>query len=173
MPLSAAPSWMEKPFRILTGMRTYYLHSYPGADSAIDEHRSLSSAADVLAYIPRALVIFFLEPLPSAWVKAFADAGLFARLASAETAVRYVLWAGLPLFFWRYRHRGDLWFPLVFFLPFAVILTIVTPNLGTLHRLRLFLMVPLNTLATAGWLLLLARYRKQPAAQRSLAPSRR
>ena len=58
-------------------------------------------------------------------------------IAGAEMLLLYpLLIIGLPLAAWRWRARIDYWFGVAFCTFFIVTFACVTPNLGSLYRMR-------------------------------------
>lgn len=151
---------LDVPFRRMATMRHVYLAAYPGAGSKLDEDVALDSSWRVVAYIPRALQLLLLAPFPATWSKHVSANPLYA-LVYAETAVCYLLYPGFVWFCWVQRRSLSCWIPLLFFLPWGVVYTIVTPNLGTLVRVRFSLVMTMASLGVAGSLMLWEGWRKR------------
>lgn len=152
----------------------HYLRSVTireGGRSLLDQEVTLGSLAEQIRYVPRALWIALAAPLPGKlndWWKP-------SRLPSEETKafrmhpsgeltggvrrvmpwcmlVSLVVLAGIGFGFARGETRGFCLGLLVFSVPVLILLAEITPNLGTLVRLRFPYWAPLTGLGLACWI---------------------
>lgn len=150
-PNATLPAYIDSGFdRLAYGRYGYLSETYKSAGSTIDLDVQFSSASEVIVYLPRALQIGFLAPFPSQWfTRGTSPGGTTMRLiARAEMLILYpLLFIGLPLAIWRWRARTEFWFISIFCTFFIAAFASVTPNMGSLYRMRYgFLM----TLAAFG-----------------------
>ena len=145
------PALVDGAFmRLAIARRGYLSSSYASAGSMVDLDLQFHSAQDVFAYLPRAIQIGFLAPFPAQWLTQGASRGGTAMrlVAAVEMFILYpLLVIGLPVAAWRWRTRPEFWLITAFCSFFIVTYTCVTPNIGSLYRMRYgFLM----TLAAIG-----------------------
>ena len=150
-PGEGLPAFVDRAFlRLAIARRAYLSADYKAAGSMIDLDLQFHSAHDVLAYLPRAIQIGFLAPFPTQWTAPGASpgAGAMRFVAGVEMLILYpLLIIGLPLAGRRWRARPEFWLITAFCTFFIVTYACVTPNVGTLYRMRYgFLM----TLAAIG-----------------------
>ena len=123
----------------------YLSRSYLSAGSMIDLDVQFHGVLEVLLYLPRATQIGLFAPFPSQWFTSGSSTGgsLMRTVASIETLIIYpLLIIGVPLGAWQWRNKPEFWLCLTLCLYFIIVFACVTPNLGTLYRLRYgFLMV--------------------------------
>ncbi|HEU5132847.1 MAG TPA: STT3 domain-containing protein, partial [Pyrinomonadaceae bacterium] len=113
------------------GFRFYHARA-----SDIDPEVQFSSTAEIVKFIPRALVIGFFAPFPNMWVQE-GSFGFATRVVSGlETLAMYVLYLAVALCVWRERRNQKMW---LLFLVAAIgmlALGLVVVNAGALFRLR-------------------------------------
>lgn len=116
----------------------YFSKVYDGAGSTIDREYCLSSFAEQFEYMPRAVQIALFSPFPWQWVQQSAQGGGRAMriLAGAEMMWAYVALAFTALLIWHRRYYSRMWPLLICTFFVLLLLTIVTPNIGALHRMR-------------------------------------
>jgi hypothetical protein len=121
-------------------VRERFVVEYPNASSNIDSSVRLTSLADLVRYLPRALMIGLLAPFPNMWFASGNQVGSAGRLVSGmETMALYVieglaipgLFSGL-----RGRRRYSLWLLLLVAASGIISLGLVVVNIGALYRLR-------------------------------------
>ncbi len=153
------PRLVENNFLKIAVLREGYL-STPGylkAGSMIDRDVRMSSATDLIAYLPRAAQIGFLAPFPSHWIAPGHSPGgsLMRWVAGAEMIVVYCALLFLPYAVWHWRRKVEMWLPVVFGTVLVLTYAISTPNIGSLYRLRygfLMLLVALGIMGgIAAW----------------------
>jgi len=110
--------------------------SYRAQESNIDSDVRLSSAAEALKFMPRAMVIGFFAPFPRMW----AQRGSFGRtgrlLSGAETLAMYFVYAAAFVCVWRNRRQLALWLLFLVASLGTIALGLVVVNAGALYRLR-------------------------------------
>ncbi len=128
---------------IIMAREGYYADVYKTAGSSIDQKVCINSASDLMRYLPRALQIALLAPFPNQWVDPNSHGqGASRKIAGAEMVVTYIALLGLICLGAGLRKKIELWIVLSYVLPMLLLLSVVTPNLGALHRQRYgFLMV--------------------------------
>ena len=130
--------------------------TYATAGSMIDIDSQFDSAGGLVGYLPRALQIGFLAPFPQHWVTQKSSPGnaVMRGAAGIEMMILYPMFLiGLPLAMWRWRRRLELWVILAYCTPVLLAFTYVIPNVGSLHRLRYGLLMPLAAVGMAAiWL---------------------
>ena len=150
-PSEDLPAFVDRAFlRLAIARRGYLSADYKSAGSMIDLDLQFHSAQDLLAYLPRAIQIGFLAPFPTQWTAPGASPGAAAMrfVAGVEMLMLYpLLIIGLPLAARRWRTRPGFWLITAFCAFFVVIYACVTPNVGTLYRMRYG---PLMMLAALG-----------------------
>ncbi len=156
-PSEALPAFVDGAFmRLAIARRGYLSYSYTSAGSMLDLDVQFHSAQDVLSYIPRAVQIGFLSPFPAQWLTRGTSPGGTAMraVAGVEMSVLYLLLIiGFPLAAWRWRARAEFWLIAAFCTFFIVTNACVTPNVGSLYRLRYGFLITLAAFGLAAlWL---------------------
>lgn len=127
--------------------RQKFVVLYPDAGSNIDAGRQLRSPRDVLAYLPRAIVIGLFAPFPVTWIKTGTTFGRAGRLiAGIEMCFAYLLTFFAAAGAWRTRRLPQTWLLISIVLLGATALGLVVINLGALYRLRYTFVVLLSVL---------------------------
>ena len=140
----AVPSTTEKRSRegIFTralkqiGQRRAGFRSYRAQESNIDGDVRLTTAGDVLKFIPRAAVIGFFAPFPRMWFERGSYGSAGRLLSGAETLVMYFLYVGVAVCVWRNRRRLETWLLFLVATVGTIALGLVVANAGALYRLR-------------------------------------
>jgi hypothetical protein len=118
-------------------LRHKFISSYPGAGSNIDTDVEFHSLADILLYLPRALMIGLFAPFPNMWFARGVQTGLAGRLLSGfEMFLIYVIEALAAFAIWRRRDRLPAWLLLLISLAGMLALGLVVANLAALYRMR-------------------------------------
>ena len=119
--------------------------------SNIDTDTRFRTVADLVRYLPRALVVGLFAPFPNLWWKAGRQVGQGGRgLAGFETLLTYVIEC-LALFgLWRGRRKLAAWFLFMFAALGALSLGIAVNNIGALYRMRYPFWVLLAILGAGG-----------------------
>ena len=151
--------------RLAIARRGYLSSSYASAGSMVDLDLQFHSAQEVLAYLPRSIQIGFLAPFPTQWLTSGSSRGGTAMrmVAAVEMFVLYpLLIAGLPLAAWRWRARPEFWLITAFCSFFIMTYACVTPNIGSLYRMRYGFLITLAAIGLAAlWSALGERYNKK------------
>lgn len=139
-------------------LRHKFITSYPLAGSNLDTQIELKGTADVVRYLPRAILVGFCAPFPNMWFAEGAQVGLAGRLISgAEMFIMYLI-LGLGAFaLIHQRNRLSFW--LLFLIAFVgcTALGYVVVNISSLYRMRYAFFVILIILGMKGLLLMLPR----------------
>jgi len=105
--------------------------------SMIDADVFFTSTADIVRYVPRALVIGYLAPFPSMWFRTGYNVGLMGRLISGvEMMLTYLFEALAGIFLWRTRKHFSSWLLVSTTMIGVLALGLVVVNVGTLYRMR-------------------------------------
>lgn len=130
------PEVLDKKLSILASARRGAISS--GGNSLVDATVELHSAKDFIRYLPRAIQVGMLSPLPELWRgKASSPAMSLARkVVGAMTAFYYACLVGLIVGLIVFRKNLCFW--IVFFFCFLGILVyaFTYPNIGSLMRFR-------------------------------------
>lgn len=144
------PRALDQQLALATALRVRYLaHGIlGGAGSMVDTDQLPESAGEVVLYLPRALQLALFAPFPSQWLKQSSATRL---VGVAETAVWYLLLPGLVFALARMRSASLLLLAGTA-LCVMTIESYITPNLGTLHRIRYPFLFLLATIGAIGWM---------------------
>lgn len=104
--------------------------------SDIDPEVQLSSVADIVKFIPRALVIGFFAPFPKMWVQAGSFGHATRILSGLETLAMYLLYIAAGFCVWRERRNRKMWLLFLVATIGMLALGLVVVNAGALFRLR-------------------------------------
>lgn len=108
-----------------------------GAGSNVDADVELNSVGDFIRYLPRAVAIGFLAPLPPMWLASGAQVGAAGRtLGGAEMLLTYLIELAALVGLWTRRRRLSAWLLALSCAAGTTALGLVMPNVGTLYRLR-------------------------------------
>ena len=141
---SGLPSALDYLVKALVVTREgYYSVAYKENGSTIDRGECLNSVPDFVAYLPRAFQISLLAPFPNQWFEENSHGGGASRkIAGIEMLITYLALAALVTLSSPIRKKIEYWAIMLFALTMLLLLGIVHPNLGALHRLRYgFLMI--------------------------------
>jgi hypothetical protein len=146
------PAAVEARLYTMAEIRRGFLEYYREAASNIDGDVAFTSAADFATYVPRALQIGLLAPFPAHWFERghIEATTLQRRVTGVEMVGVYLALAALPYAVWRWRRRAELWVLLGLCLGLVLVLAVVTPNVGSLHRARYGPLMALVALGLAG-----------------------
>lgn len=127
------------------GFRFYKTHA-----SDIDSEVRFYTAADVLRFTPRALVIGFFAPFPNMWIQT-GSFGVAGRLLSGlETLAMYFFYVAAAYCLWRERRNLRMWFLFLVATVGMLALGLVVVNAGALYRIRYVFWMMLIVLAARG-----------------------
>jgi hypothetical protein len=118
------------------GQRRAGFRMYRAQDSNIDGDVRLTTAADVVKFVPRAAVIGFFAPFPRMWFERGSYGATGRLLSGAETFVMYFLYLAVAVCVWRNRRRLETWLLFLLATIGTVALGLVVANAGALYRLR-------------------------------------
>ncbi len=168
------PSQIDHLFERVSSIRNHTIESGKkiGAGSIVDDDIAPNNASDMLSYLPRALVVGLFSPFPNTW----RDRPTIPRVIGAlETLLWYLLFPGVLLLIAR-KPRAAVFACLAFALFVLTVLSYVSPNVGTLHRIRygpLFLLILMGSIGWISFLdeLIPSRFspRSQPVASNILS----
>lgn len=141
------------------------------AGSDIDKGVRFNSFADIIRYVPRAVVVGFLAPFPNMWFTPGKQAGSAARLLSGfETVLTYMI-ESLALFgLWSGRKQLATWFLFLAASSGIVVLGLIVNNIGALYRLRYPFWVLLTVLGAGGVYHLLGMRDRRSRNERGALP---
>lgn len=138
------------PARI-SHLRERFVISYPGAGSNIDTDVRFQSTADIVGYVPRAMVIGFFAPFPQMWFSTGAQNGRIGRIiGGAETFCLYIIELMALVGLWHKRHQMGAWLLCVVSIMGMTALGLVVTNVGALYRMRFVFVMLLVILASEG-----------------------
>ncbi len=138
-----------------------------GGATQVDPDVQFTSCADLIAYVPRAYSLIFVEPLPRWWARG-ASVGAFRYFSAADAVLLWVLLPGLVRGLaaaWRRRETGGGIVVVAPVLLVGLVLGFVVTNFGTLFRIRLQVLLPAVLLAADGWTALLSGRRPGDAGR--------
>ncbi|MGB4073040.1 lipid II flippase MurJ [Pseudomonas sp.] len=152
---SYLPQKIDQLFEKVSSVRTHFVNYGLSveAGSIIDSSSTPQSASEMIAYLPRAAQIGLLAPFPSFWMERLS---LPRVIGAFETLVFYLFIPGaLYLLFRRFSLPSLLCVAVAG--SVLIVHSYVSPNLGTLHRVRYGQWLPLLMVGACGWMLLLER----------------
>lgn len=118
-------------------LRQKFIARYPRAGSNIDAETQLQTTADVVRYLPRALLIGFCAPFPPMWFAPGKEVGLIGRLlAGVEMLFAYAFLIFSVVTLWKFRSRIGVWFILAVATVGCLALGYVVVNTSSLYRMR-------------------------------------
>lgn len=124
-------------FLKLSLIRQKFIVLYPEAGSNIDAGQTFHGTRDVVAYLPRAVLIGLFAPFPAQWIEEGKMYGRKGRvIAGVEMCFVYALTCFAAATVWRTRRLPQTWLLASFVLLGATALGLVVVNVGTLYRLR-------------------------------------
>lgn len=130
---------------------------YSAQESNIGGDVQLTSASDILRFVPQAAIIGFLAPFPRMWFEAGSYGAAGRLLSGAETLAMYFLYLTAGICLWRERRRLAMW--LIFLTATAGLigLGLVVVNAGALYRLRYVFWIMMIVTAAQGIYLIVRR----------------
>jgi peptidoglycan biosynthesis protein MviN/MurJ (putative lipid II flippase) len=133
-----------------------------GAGSIVDGDIAPENAGELVAYLPRALVVGLFSPFPDTW----SERPTLPRVIGAvETLLWYLLAPGVVCLL-VLRPSRQIFACLIFAAAVLTVLGYVSPNVGTLHRIRYAPLFLFSLAGAVGWVHLVAGFvRSLPAAQ--------
>ena len=131
------PETLERKLYQLAELRRIITLCY-GGNTLIDGEVQFNSAKDFPLYLPRALQVGLLSPMPELWGgEGSSPAMTLARkIVGVVTCFFYVCLMGLSAGLFLFRGNLSLWIILVFCSLGILVYTFTYPNVGTLMRYR-------------------------------------
>lgn len=117
------------------------------ANSMIDVNEIPSNAIEIFKYAPRALHISLLAPFPNKWF----NGGMLNFLSSMEMLACYLAYIGLFFFLIFRNFNYKIILILLYVLIPLVIFGTLSPNIGTLYRVRYIFLMVIVMLGVCGW----------------------
>ncbi|MBI4665139.1 MAG: glycosyltransferase family 39 protein [Nitrospinae bacterium] len=157
------PSSLDHALRIANSARDNFVSYYvKTSGSLMDGDVIFRSAGEMMAYIPRSVEIGFFAPFPTMWFDKGQTGGKMARAVGAfEILIWYGLYAAFAWFLLKSRQPVEIKLWLALFCLITIIpLGVLTPNIGTLHRLRHVYLAPVLIGGLEGLRLIFASRRK-------------
>jgi putative peptidoglycan lipid II flippase len=150
----AIPAAVDRRLSDLAAFRNRFVRSWEQSGSGIDTEVVFHNAAELAAYVPRALQIGLFSPFPALWfTSGDAPAGSGMRIASAfEMMLAYTFLLGLPMFMWRCRDQPAVWVILFVCVSMLAVYATIIPNVGALYRFRYPYFMPLVCMGLLGWI---------------------
>jgi hypothetical protein len=154
--------FLDNTFSSLACTRDALTQALPSAKSNLDLDVTFNSAADVVAYAPRALQVGILAPFPNMW---FAEgttqtSRVFRTVAAFEMGVMYVALLGLCILIaLMFKNKSGLRFEqkmaiaalMLFALLWVEIYALASGNVGSIYRVRFPIMLLWMGLGLLGW----------------------
>lgn len=117
--------------------RAQFVEMYPDAGSNVDVQVKFDGAADVVRYLPRAMLIGLCAPFPGMWLRAGENVGTSGRLLSGVETLLLCLIELLALHsLWHRRRQPSVWLLILIALIGVLALGMVVVNVGALYRQR-------------------------------------
>lgn len=147
------PQPLDRALEKISAIRVHFIESgeLVGAGSLIDEDVKPRNAIEVISYLPRAALVGIFSPFPNFWVERLS---LPRVVGSIETLIFYILFPGVLVLLVR-RPSKELFACLIASAAVITVLSFVSPNIGTLHRVRYGQLFVFALAGCAGWGLLL------------------
>lgn len=166
-PVMTPSLWDRLWTRIREG-RARFKTEYPNAGSNIDTEVQFNSLGDVVAYIPRAVVIGFFAPFPQMWFKAGDLVGVQGRLLSGiETLMMYGIEALALVGLWHSRRRLSVWLLVLVAAMGLTAFGLVVLNVATLYRMRYTFWMLLIIVGAQGALRIFSRLKRRQEERES------
>lgn len=149
------PASADSLLKKVSAMRTHFVNYGLSveAGSIVDAHVKPESAGQAISYLPRALVVGLFAPFPDFWVEKLSLPRIIGAL---ETLMFYLFFPGI-LFILRHRLSRPLLACLVVAGAVMMVNAFVSPNMGTLHRVRYGQWFVFLLIGACGWAMLSAR----------------
>ena len=125
--------------------------SYLSQASNIDRDVQFRSPADIVRYIPRALVVGFFAPFPKMWVQSGSYGRAGRLLSGAETLAMYFLYLAVGVSLWRERRNLKMWVVFLIAATGMLALGLVVVNAGALYRIRYVFWMLLIVIGSRGF----------------------
>ncbi len=123
---------------------------YTARASNLHEDLYFDSTADVIRFIPSAVVIGFMAPFPRQWFVPGTYGSAGRLLTGVETLLMYLLYIAAGVCLWKERRRLAMWLLFVTATIGLVGLGLVVVNAGALYRIRYVFWIMLIVIAAQG-----------------------
>lgn len=149
------PARVDSLLKKVSEIRTHFVNYGLSveAGSIMDAHVKPETAAQAISYLPRALVVGLFAPFPDFWVEKLS---LPRVIGALETLMFYLFFPGI-LFILHHRLSRPLLVCLVVAGVVMAVNAFVSPNMGTLHRVRYGQWFVFLLIGACGWAMLSAR----------------
>ena len=109
---------------------------YKAQQSNIDSDVRLNTTADIISYLPRAIVVGCFAPFPQMWFEDGTSGRAGRMVAGAETLFMYLFYVPTILCVWSNRRNYSVW--LLFLIAFIGMMSLglVVVNVGAMFRFR-------------------------------------
>ncbi len=124
------------------------------SNSIYDKHKAPDNILSLVGYLPRAIQIGLFAPFPNTWLK---EISITKIIGWIEIFAWYLLVPGI-IYLLCQRQTQQIWLVLSFALVFLLVYSYVTPNLGSLHRIRYPFIMLLMLLGALGWCHLILKH---------------
>ncbi len=132
--------WIPEKVQLKLHQISYVRHMAiaAGGRTLVDEKVFLNSASDFLVYIPRALVVGILSPMPHLWFEEGSTPSMTMarKIMGVTTVVFYGLLLGSLAWGISSRRNPMMWIIIGFSFVGILVFTVAYPNVGTLLRFR-------------------------------------
>ncbi len=133
--------------------------------NTVDSGITPMNAKEMVAYLPRSLLVGLFAPFPDTWL----DRPTMSRLiGAAEALIFYLFASGILLRAW-YRPSLPLFVCLVVSAVVLTALSYTSPNVGTLHRIRYGPLFVFMLSGASGWICLLGKVVRFQVSTRGIA----
>lgn len=149
------PARVDSLLMKVSALRVHFVNYGVSIESGsiVDAHVKPESADQAISYLPRALLVGLFAPFPDFWVEKLSLPRIIGAL---ETLMFYLFFPGI-LFILRHRLSRPLLACLVVAGAVMVVNAFVSPNMGTLHRVRYGQWFVFLLIGSCGWVMLLDR----------------
>ncbi|MBT4709314.1 MAG: hypothetical protein HOB81_03525 [Flavobacteriaceae bacterium] len=154
--------FLDLSFWRLLEFRTGSFYDIDSKNSKIDFNISFNGFNDGIIYLPRAVQIAFLSPFPRDWLKKGYTTGRLGRIiAGFETLALYTVLSGfIFVMFTNFKVLKPLIPILILSSIIMVLASYAMPNLGTIYRFRMDLIMPFVIIGIYGLNLIIRRLKK-------------
>ncbi|WP_160015555.1 oligosaccharide flippase family protein [Pseudomonas sp. 8BK] len=149
------PVKLDSLLNKVSAMRAHFInYGYAvEAGSIVDGDIKPQSSSQAIGYLPRALIVGLFAPFPDFWVQKLSMPRIIGAL---ETLMFYLFFPGV-LFILRHRISRPLLVCLIVAGAVLVVNAFVSPNMGTLHRVRYGQWFVFLLIGACGWSILSGR----------------
>jgi hypothetical protein len=136
----------------ISRLRQRFIIGYPAAGSNIDTDVEFNSTANIIRYLPRAILIGLFAPFPKMWVATGLQSGRLGRMiGGAETFVLYIIELMALIGLWHKRREPLAWWLFLIPLIGSLGLGLVVTNVGALYRMRYVFVMLLVIIGSHGF----------------------